>query len=135
MTKEQLAYLERRLTDERSRISEILRRFQADAEQDEARDQSGDVSGIPTHPADLGTDQQQREVDDAVARREAATLAEIDGALERLYRDPAHFGLDEQTGEPIPFACLDLIPWARTNVAGGASAAAARAASDAERRV
>ena len=70
MTKEQLAYLERRLTDERSRISEILRRFQADAEQDEARDQTGDLSGVPTHPADLGTDQQQREVDDAVARRE-----------------------------------------------------------------
>jgi RNA polymerase-binding transcription factor DksA len=119
MTKDQLAYLERRLKEERTRIADILRRFQADAEQDEARDQSGDLSGVPTHPADLGTDQQQREVDDAVARREAATLAEIDAALERLYRDPERFGRDEQTGEPIPFARLDLIPWARTNVAAG----------------
>ena len=39
---------------------------------------------------------------------------EIDGALERLYRDPKRFGVCERTGEPIPFARLDLIPWART---------------------
>ena len=130
MTKEQLAYLERRLKDERTRIADILRRFQADSGSDEARDQAGDLSALPTHAADLGSDQQQREVDDAVLRREAATLAEIDAALERLYRDPERFGRDERTGEPIPFARLDLVPWARTNVTGGTAGRAAERGSE-----
>jgi RNA polymerase-binding transcription factor DksA len=126
MTKDQLAYLERRLKEERARIAEILRRFQVDAGSDEARDQAGDLTALPFHPADLGTDQQQREVDDAIARREAATLAEIDAALERLYREPERFGRDERSGEPISFARLDLVPWARTGVNGGPGAPPAR---------
>ena len=48
---------------------------------------------------------------------EGPTEAEIDAALERLATSPDTFGLDEQSGEEIPFERLDIIPYARANVA------------------
>ena len=119
MTKEELAHFERRLLDERARVTDVLRRGQVEAGGEEARDQAGDLSAFPFHPADLGTDEMQRELDDAVASQEAATLAEIDAALERLYRTPERFGVDERTGEAIPRERLELIPWARTDASPG----------------
>ena len=118
MTKDDLAYFERRLLDERARVTDVLRRGRSDAGDEEARDQAGDLSAFPFHPADLGTDEMQRELDDAIATGETATLAEIDAALERLYRTPERFGVDETTGAPIPRERLDLIPWARTTAGG-----------------
>jgi RNA polymerase-binding transcription factor DksA len=50
-------------------------------------------------------------------------LEEIDAALERLYHSPQDFGRDERTGHDIPFERLDVIPWARTGIAGNDVAA------------
>ena len=47
-------------------------------------------------------------------RLSPAQLAEIDAALERLYKRPDEYGRCERTGKPIPFKRLDLVPWART---------------------
>jgi DnaK suppressor protein len=46
--------------------------------------------------------------------RESKNLAEIDAALERMYQDPDHFGICENTGKEIPLERLDIVPWART---------------------
>jgi RNA polymerase-binding transcription factor DksA len=78
------------------------------------RDRSGDLSAVPFHLADLGTDTMQEELDASNATRASRELAEIDAALERLYKDPAHFGVCEDTGRDIPMERLELIPWART---------------------
>jgi len=43
----------------------------------------------------------------------ADSLAEIDGALRRYYRNPSGFDVDERTSAPIAFERLDIIPWAR----------------------
>jgi len=48
-------------------------------------------------------------------------LEEIDAALERLYRTPERFGICEETGRPIPFERLEIIPWARTCEQAGAA--------------
>jgi RNA polymerase-binding transcription factor DksA len=48
------------------------------------------------------------------AQRASAELREIDDALRRLYETPDRYGVCEETGEPISFERLDLIPWART---------------------
>jgi DnaK suppressor protein len=69
---------------------------------------------MPTHQADLGTDTMQEELDASNSTRISRELAEIDAALERLYRHPEKFGICEDTGDDIPFARLDVIPWART---------------------
>jgi DnaK suppressor protein len=109
----QRRHLERRLREERAQIARILDRYQ-DEQSATERERAGDVSSFPTHPADEGTDTYGAEVEASLAARATEELHEIDAALERLHRDPKRFGVCERTGEPIPFARLELIPWART---------------------
>ena len=110
----QCKHLERRLLDERSRgLRTLSRSIDEHADGDE-QDRSGDLTSMPLHMADLGTDTMQQELDASNATRLSRELAEIDAALERLYQAPEKFGRCEDTGKDIPFARLDLIPWART---------------------
>jgi len=109
---------EKRLLDERARITAVLDRMNTTARSDDQQDQDGDLSLMPTHQADLGSDEQQRELETSVNQNEADTLAEINAALERLYKTPEQYGIDQRTGKPIPFARLDVVPWARYDVSG-----------------
>lgn len=113
---------EKRLLDERARITRVLDRMNATARSEEERDQAGDLSLMPTHQADLGSDEQQRELETSVNQNEAGTLAEINAALERLYKTPERYGVDERTGKPIPLARLEVVPWARYDVQGQTAA-------------
>lgn len=116
LTTDQLAHLERRLREERELLLTPLREF---AKTDAARDAdepAGDASTMPQHMADIGTDTQQEELDATLATRRSAEIGQIDDALDRLARAPEAFGIDEQTGAPIPFERLDVIPWTRANV-------------------
>jgi DnaK suppressor protein len=118
LTREQLDHLERRLREERERV---LRRIQDFTDTEAERDgdePAGELSKFPQHPADLGTDTQNEELEATLATRRTGELAEIDAALERLARSPDTFGMDEETGEPIAFERLDIIPYARTSVRG-----------------
>jgi DnaK suppressor protein len=114
LTDTQRKHLEQRLRDERERALRSLNRSVEMNANESEEERSGDLSKMPTHQADLGTDTMQGELDASNATRISRELAEIDAALERLYRDPEHFGICEKTGEPIPFGRLELIPWART---------------------
>ena len=113
LSAEQRHYLERRLLEERRRVLTDLGRY---SEQTTATEQerSGDLTVVPLHAADLGTDANRRELDASNAARESMELEEIDAALERLYHTPERFGICEDTGKEIPFERLDIIPWART---------------------
>ena len=113
MTEEQRQYLENRLLDERAERMRRLASYQP-GEATSERDSDGDLSAVPFHPADMGTDTMQEELDASEATRGSRELEEIDAALERLYREPARFGIDERTGREIPFSRLEVIPWART---------------------
>jgi len=114
LTDTQRTHLEQRLREERERALRSLNRSVEISADESEEDRSGDLSKMPTHQADLGTDTMQEELDASNATRISRELAEIDAALERLYRDPEHFGISEQTGKPIPFGRLEIIPWART---------------------
>jgi RNA polymerase-binding transcription factor len=113
MTDEQRQHLEQRLLEERARVVEALDRYRAQS-RDTVQEQTGNISSIPFHLADEGTDTMDEELDASEAARETAALAEIDDALRRLYQSPETFGRDEHTGREIPFERLDVIPWART---------------------
>jgi RNA polymerase-binding transcription factor DksA len=114
LTSEQRARLEQRLKEEREQALRALGRSVRDHSRASEREQSGDLSGMPLHPADLGTDMMEVELDASNATRMSRELTEIDGALERLYHAPSKFGICEDTGREIPFARLLMIPWART---------------------
>ena len=109
----QRQHLERRLLEERRRVLTDLGNY---SEQTNATEQerSGDLTVVPLHAADLGTDANREELDALNAARESTELEEIDAALERLYQTPERFGICEGSGEEIPFERLDIIPWART---------------------
>jgi DnaK suppressor protein len=113
LTDTQRQHLERRLLEERERVVEALRRYERESGV-EQREQDGDLTVVPLHPADEGTDMMQRELEASIAAQETVTLEQIDQALERLYHQPERFGVDEHTGEAIPFERLEIIPWART---------------------
>ncbi len=114
LTKSQLTRLEKLLKEERERTLRALNRSTQRESSGSTREQAGDLSAVPHHLADLGTDTMQEELDLTNASRMSQQLREIDAALQRLYAEPKSFGICERTKEPIPFARLEIIPWART---------------------
>lgn len=114
LTARQREHLERRLRDERARLVRALERTLSDQMEEDEQDQSGDLTKVPYHAADLGTDTMQAELDASNATRMSRELAEIDAALQRFIDTPERFGICENTGRDIPFERLDIIPWART---------------------
>jgi DnaK suppressor protein len=114
LTDKQRQHFERRLKDERARALRALNRSVGDSAGETGEERSGDISAMPTHLADLGTDTMQEELDASNSTRVSRELAEIDAALERLYAHPEKFGICEDTGADIPYARLEIIPWART---------------------
>ncbi|HKW41572.1 MAG TPA: hypothetical protein VJN39_10000 [Gemmatimonadales bacterium] len=115
LTKSQRAHLEKRLREERDRVLRALGQYNRELG-DTDQDAAGELSKFRLHMADEGTDTFDRELDAQEASRLTGELEEIDAALERLYQTPDRFGRDERTGEDIPFARLDVLPWARTRV-------------------
>ena len=115
LTNAQREHLERRLREERERVLRALGRYNS-ALDDTQQDAAGDLSKVPFHLADEGTDTCDRELDAQEASRLTRELQAIDAALERLYQTPERFGRDERTGAEIPFERLDIIPWASTGI-------------------
>jgi len=113
LTAEQRRHLEKRLQEERDRTLKLLNDIVADRSGSSEQEESGDLTTMPFHPADLGTDTMNEELDESNATRATRELNEIDAALERLYKEPARFGVGDD-GREIPFERLDIIPWART---------------------
>ena len=110
----QRKHLEKRLVEERARAQRTLSRSVAENADGDEQGRAGDLTSMPLHMADRGTDTMQQELDASNATRVSRELADIDAALERLYQTPEKFGRCEDTGKDIPFARLDMIPWART---------------------
>ena len=73
--------------------------------------ESGDLSSIPTHPADIGTDNYEQEFTLGLLESERALLDEIDDALQRI--DSGTFGICLGTCEPIGTTRLQARPWAK----------------------
>jgi DnaK suppressor protein len=114
LTPEQLQHFEDRLREERARALRILNRSLAEHTDASEQERAGDISSVPFHIADRGTDTMEDELNAVNATRVSRELAEIDAALDRLYQHPERFGICEETGAPIPYERLDIIPWART---------------------
>jgi DnaK suppressor protein len=74
-------------------------------------DASGDLSSMPIHMADLGTDNYEQEFAIGLMDSERKLLSEIDDALRRI--DKGNYGVCEGTGKPIAKARLEAKPWAR----------------------
>lgn len=112
MSHTNIDHMERRLLEERERTLEDLQ--QVTKEQSEGRREStGELSNLPTHMADAGSDTQEAEKDLANATRESEQLALIDSALRILREDPDAYTTCQRCGSEIATERLDLVPWAR----------------------
>jgi len=72
---------------------------------------AGDLSSMPIHMADLGTDNYEQEFTLGLLAGEKQLLRDIDEALERI--DSRTYGMCLGTGKAITKARLKAKPWAR----------------------
>jgi len=112
MTREQLAYFEGRLLEERARIVKRLVQFGELSAERLSGSGDGD-SAYAFHMADQGTDAMEREKAFLLASKEGRFLYHIDRALRRLYMTPERYGQCEDCGSEIGYARLDVLPHAR----------------------
>jgi RNA polymerase-binding transcription factor DksA len=72
---------------------------------------SGNLSNMPIHMADLGTDNFEQEFTLSLMQNEEQLLGEIGAALERIKQ--GKFGQCEECEGAIPKARLQAVPYAR----------------------
>jgi len=75
------------------------------------RDAAGDISAVPTHMADVASDNYDQEVTFGLIQNEREELKAINAALKRI--DDNTYGLCEVCEKPIPKARLRALPYAR----------------------
>jgi RNA polymerase-binding protein DksA len=75
---------------------------------------SGDLSNMPIHMADIGTDNWEQEFTIGLLEQEKSILREIDEALERI--DNGTYGICLATHKPISLARLRATPWAKYSI-------------------
>lgn len=95
------------LSRERARIEASLGELQ--------RSEDQELSQVGQHPADSGTELFQRESDEGLATRLHEELAAIERAEARV--EDGTYGTSVESGEPIPDARLEAMPWAERTVA------------------
>jgi len=75
------------------------------------QDAAGDLSLMPNHMADLGSDNWEQEFNLGLMENQRQVLREIDEALERI--ENGTYGICLGTGKPITKARLRAKPWAK----------------------
>jgi DnaK suppressor protein len=73
-----------------------------------------ELSSADNHPADLGTELQLREQDQALMENERNILHQVTRALESI--EAGTYGYSERSGKPIPKERLDAQPYATLTV-------------------
>lgn len=80
-------------------------------EKEALKSNDGNLSTMPLHMADIGTDTFEQSFALEFAQQDRELVREVDDALGRV-KDRT-FGVCMQTGKPIPKGRLDAKPWAR----------------------
>lgn len=99
------------LLEKRAQLAGDVDRMQAEALSRNRQDASGDLSTMPQHMADIGTDSYEQEFTLGLIEGERALLKEIDAALLRI--DDGTYGICLATGNPIGKERLKAQPWAK----------------------
>ena len=105
LTRNQLARFEERLQRERARLLGLT-----------SPEAPAEIPGLadPGDAADVAEEQVERTTRNRLTEGERAQLAQVNRALAKL--EDGSYGLSDVTGEPIPLARLEALPWATTNV-------------------
>lgn len=85
--------------------------MESDALKKTRNESAGDLSSMPIHMADLGSDNFEQEFTLGLLHGERKLLKEIHDALDRIENNT--YGVCEGTDKPISTARLEAKPWAR----------------------
>ena len=99
------------LLAKRSEILKNVREIEDEALNKSRLESSGDLSSMPIHMADLGSDNFEQEFALGLMDSERKLIMEIDEALERI--DKGIYGICLGTGQSITKARLEAQPWAK----------------------
>ncbi len=83
-------------------------------EEQALRSSGGNLSNMPLHMADIGSDTYEQDFTLGMAEAERRLLGEIDAALQRIA--DRIYGVCQMTGKPIPKARLNAKPWAKYTI-------------------
>lgn len=111
LTAAELDHFKRMLLFKRMQIIGSVNEMQDEALSQSRMNASGDLSSMPIHMADIGSDNYEQEFALELVDSERKLLAEIHYALERI--EEGCYGICQKTGEPIQKARLEAKPWAR----------------------
>ena len=111
LTAADLKLFRQMLLEKRREILKNVNEFEDEALKKSRLDATGDLSSMPIHMADLGTDNYEQEFAIGLMDSERKLIREIDDALGRI--ENKSYGTCEGTGKPIPKARLKAQPWAR----------------------
>ena len=102
------------LMDKRQQIVGSVNEMHDEALKKSRLEAAGDLSSMPIHMADIGTDTYEQEFALELMDSERKLLREIDDALIRIAE--GNYGICEVTGKVINKARLEAKPWARYSV-------------------
>ncbi|MHC4423737.1 MAG: TraR/DksA family transcriptional regulator [Planctomycetota bacterium] len=111
MTASDIEHFKEMLLEKRRDILSDVNEMEGEALKKSRMDAAGDLSSMPIHMADIGTDNYEQEFALELMDSERKMLQEIDAALERIERGT--YGICEGKGIPIAKARLEAQPWAR----------------------
>lgn len=112
---EELDAFKRLLLEKREQLVGDVVTMEAEALKKSRSDAAGDLSMMPIHMADIGTDNYEQEFTIGLIQNEQEILKEIDAALRRI--ENGSYGVCEGTRKPITKTRLKAKPWARFCVA------------------
>jgi len=110
MTPEELNEYRQRLTLMRAQLRNEVVEMADTALNKNRLETSGDLSSVPLHLADVGTDNFEQEFTLSLVQNSSETLEQIDLALERV--KDGSYGICEGCECRIPKARLNAIPYA-----------------------
>lgn len=114
LTKKEIKEFRDLLTEKRRSLLGDMAGMEDNALGRNLQDSSGDLSTMPTHPADIGSDNFEHEFTLGLLESEQALLGEINEALERIIDNS--FGICVGTGEPIGKPRLRARPWCKYSI-------------------
>jgi DnaK suppressor protein len=111
MTKAELKSYQQQLLDLQTRLNGDVTHLTDEALHQSGREVGGNLSSMPIHMADLGTDAFEQENTLNLLQNEEQVLADIAAALERVRQ--GSYGTCEECGAEIPEPRLRALPYTR----------------------
>lgn len=108
-----LERLGKKLEEERIRLEGIISEHEREREESKIAEASADRSADPDN-VDGGAIEVEMEMDLAMIQNARDLLERVKHAQDRM--DKGQYGICEVTGEPIPVARLEALPYATTTV-------------------